>query len=274
MMIEDANATRARERLILLKDMLEPQKWDEALAAERQVQPRDEGTVAVNPEPDAIRDVEVAEREVSPLCGHRAGVNKQRAIECPPRLPSVLAGEEQAVAILEAELAKTTKRLSAAKRGLKIKWHLLPRARVREVGAGMKRDRAIAIRDRHVLLKVDGDAMEAECVEILIAIVGELHPVSPPTVWMQRVVEPVEGDRCIGGQEIGLLLVGGNRRRIEDVCGRRKAAVGAGTDRWIEIREAARDLEQVGNLPMRRRAGFRASQQIVRPVLLQAVLTE
>src|SRR4029453_6469091 len=78
----------------------------------------------------------------------------------------------------------------------------------------------------------------------------------------------------VASQEIGLLLVAGNHRRIEDGFGRGKAAVRAGANRWIEIGKAALNLEQVGDLPSRRRARLRASQQIVRPVLLQAVLTE
>src|SRR5262245_16008022 len=254
--------------------MFEPQEWDEAFTAEREVQPRNEGAIAVNPEPDAVRDIEIAEREILSPRGDRAGIDEQRAIKRPPRLPSVLGGEEEAVAILETKLAETAKRLSAAKRGLKIERHVLSLARVGEDGPPMKRDGSIAIRNGNVLLELNPDATEAEGVQILIAVIRILHPVAPSLVWMQRVVSPLEGDRGVAAQDIGLLLVAGNRRGIEDGFGRGEAAVRAGANRWIEIREAAPDFEQVGDLPSRRRARLRAAQQIVRPILFKAVLTE
>src|SRR5262245_59934888 len=112
--------------------MFEPQERNEALTAEREVQARDEGAVAVDSEPEAIRDVEIAKREVFPLGGDFAGIDEQRTVERPPRFPPVLGAQQQAVAILEAELAEATQRLRAAQPRLKVERHILARAGIRE----------------------------------------------------------------------------------------------------------------------------------------------
>src|SRR5262245_63782188 len=196
-----------------------------------------------------------------PVGGYLAGVDEERAVERPPRFPSVLGGEEEAVGILEAELAEAAQRLCAAERRLKVERHLLPRARVGENGGGVQRNRSIAIRNRHVLLQVDGEAAEVERVEILIAVVGELHAVASAGVRMQRVVAPVERNRGIAAQEVRLLLIAWNRRGVEDLIGRRIPAVGADADVRREVRNAAADIEQPGGPPLKLRARFRASAQ-------------
>src|SRR5262245_61352434 len=101
-----AASARDTERTMCLEGMFEPQERDEALAGEREVQARDEGAVAVEAEADAVGDVEVAEIQILPLGGHLAGVDEERAVERPPRLPAVLGGQQQAVGVLEAELAE------------------------------------------------------------------------------------------------------------------------------------------------------------------------
>src|SRR5262245_8781850 len=152
----------AREKTMCLEGMFEPQKRNEAFTAGREVEPRDEGAVAVEPEPDAVADVEVAEVEIFPIVRHLPGVDEDRAVERPPRFPPVLGRHQQAVGILEAELAEAAKRLRAAQRRLEIERNLLARARIGENRGGVERDGPIAIGNRHVLLKVDGEAVEVE----------------------------------------------------------------------------------------------------------------
>src|SRR4029453_10826352 len=88
-----STSARRVERAMRLEGMFEPQERNEAFAAERQIQARDEGLVAVDPESDSVRHVHIAKRQIAPIEGHRAGVDEQRAIERPPRLPSVLGGQ-------------------------------------------------------------------------------------------------------------------------------------------------------------------------------------
>ena len=75
--------------------MFEPQERNEPFAAEREIQARDEGAVAVDPEPEAVRDVEIAELEVSAApVATCAGIDEQGAVERPPRFPAVLGAEK------------------------------------------------------------------------------------------------------------------------------------------------------------------------------------
>src|SRR5262245_17070021 len=95
-------ATIATKETMCLERMFEPQERNEAFAAERQVEAGDEGAVAVEPEADAVRDVEVAEVQVFAFSGHLAGIDEERAVQRPPCFPAVLGGQQQAVGVLEA----------------------------------------------------------------------------------------------------------------------------------------------------------------------------
>src|SRR6185503_12000096 len=119
-------------RGICLEDMLKPHERNETLAAERQIEARDERAVAVDPESDAIGDVEVAEVEIATIGGNLAGIDEQCPVEQPRRFPAVLRGQRQAVVVPEAELTEPAQRLAATERRLVVEGHLLPAVRVGE----------------------------------------------------------------------------------------------------------------------------------------------
>src|SRR5262245_48781710 len=121
--------------------MFEPQERNEPFAAERKIEARDEGAVTVNAEPDAIRHVEVTQREIAAAGGYLAGIDEDGAVERPPRLPPVLGGQQDAVSILKPELSEPAKRLGASERRLEIERHLLAGAGIGEVRRGVKGDR-------------------------------------------------------------------------------------------------------------------------------------
>jgi hypothetical protein len=63
--------------------MFKPQQWDEALAAEREIQARDERAVAVHPKPETVRHLEISKGEISSIRGDLAGIHE----ECPVKQP-------------------------------------------------------------------------------------------------------------------------------------------------------------------------------------------
>src|SRR5262245_25276210 len=69
--------------------MFEPQERNEAFAAERQIEAADERAVAVEAEPDAVRDFHVIEGEAAAVRRHLARVDEERAVQRPPRFPAV-----------------------------------------------------------------------------------------------------------------------------------------------------------------------------------------
>src|SRR4029450_2077408 len=149
------SASARKGRAMCLEGMFEPQERNEAFAAERKIQARDEGPVAVESEPDAIRDVHIPKLEVIAFGGHCAGVDEQGAVERPPRFPSVLGREEQAVAIPETELPEAAKRPGTAQRRLEVEWHLRPGICIGKDRSRMECNGPIGGGDGHVLLEVD-----------------------------------------------------------------------------------------------------------------------
>src|SRR5262249_12045922 len=240
-------------------DMFEPQERNEAFAAERQIEPPDKGGVAVKPEPEAVRHVEIAQFEILPMKGHLAGVHEYSTVERPPCFPAVLGAQGHTVAILETELAESAERPRAAERRLKVERHFLSRVRIGKDRRRMERNRPIAVWNWHVLLQIDRDFAKAERVEIPIVVVGELHAVAAARVRMRRIVAPVERGGTLAANVSGLPLVTGNRRGIEDLIRRGKAAVVAASDRRVEVSDAARDVKQP-RCPFQLRPCFRASQ--------------
>src|SRR5262245_35454586 len=111
-------STIAWSRTNRLEDMVEPQEWNEAFAAERQVEAGHERLVAVDAEADAVGDVEVAQGEIVSIGRDHAGVHEQGGVERPPGFPPVLGGHRQAVLVAEAEFAEAAQRLAAAERRL------------------------------------------------------------------------------------------------------------------------------------------------------------
>src|SRR5262245_16556287 len=146
---ERTNRPRCLER------MFEPQKGNKTFAAERQIEAGDEGAVAMEAEADAVRRIEVAERDPAPLVGDCAGIDEQRAVERPPGFPAVLGADEHRVLVAEAELAEAAKRPRPAERRLEVERNLLPVLRIREDARSTERDRPIAVGNRNVLLKLD-----------------------------------------------------------------------------------------------------------------------
>src|SRR5829696_7408389 len=107
--------------------MFKPQEGDEAFAAERQIEARGERAVAVDAEADAVGDFEIAKGQVAPVGGDLAGVDEQRAVEQPRRLPPVYGAHRQSVAILEPELAEASQLMRPAQRPLVKERHVCAR---------------------------------------------------------------------------------------------------------------------------------------------------
>src|SRR4029453_12536830 len=134
--------------------MFEPQKRNETLAAEGQIETRPEGAVAVNAEAEAVGDIELTEPEILPVRGDLAGVDEHGAVERPPRLPPVFGREQDAVAIPEAELAKAPQHLRATQCGFEVERDVLASTRIGQGRCGMERNRPILVRNRHVVLQI------------------------------------------------------------------------------------------------------------------------
>src|SRR5689334_16490392 len=93
-----ARAIESAERNARVSErMFEPQKWNEAFAAECQIEPADECPVAVQAETDPIGGLDVGERERATARRHFAHVDEERAVEHPPRFPAVFRRDEHAV---------------------------------------------------------------------------------------------------------------------------------------------------------------------------------
>src|SRR5262245_22149529 len=119
----DAASAASRNVSRSLEDMIEPQKGDEALAAEGQVEAADGRAIAVKAQAEPVADVHVSNREVAAGRRHGPGVHEQRGIERPPGLPLVLGAEKHAVLVAIPELAVAAQVAGAAERGLQIERH-------------------------------------------------------------------------------------------------------------------------------------------------------
>src|SRR5689334_3776357 len=165
--VQARTSARADREACVSERMFEPQKWNEAFAAECEIEPAHEDPIAVEAEPDTIRRFDIGQRELGAARGDLADIDEDRAIQSPPGFPAVLRRDQHAVLIAEAELTEPAQRLRPAERGLVVQRHLAASAGVGEYGSGVKRQRAIAVRQRDVMLNVQFDASEIERARIL-----------------------------------------------------------------------------------------------------------
>ena len=101
------------------------EKYTGSLITVSHIDPKENGSEGVEPEPKAGAGFEIAEVDVRTARRHLAGVAEDCQIQTGKRLPAIFRVEEQEILVAESVFAEAAQRFSPSEGFLHVKWDRL-----------------------------------------------------------------------------------------------------------------------------------------------------